>query len=77
MPRAKLPRPDQPLPPAPKRPWGAGSIDQRGNGYAARWRDSDGRQQTQQCATLAEAEACLMQVLIERNNSLMRALAGP
>ncbi len=75
MPRTRIPKPDHPLPPPPDRPWGTGSIDQRGNGYAARWRDAEGKQQTKQCATIAEAETCLMQVLIERHDLLMRMLA--
>lgn len=61
MTRVNLPKPDHPLPPGPDRPWGTGSIDQRGNGYTARWREG-GKQVAQQFATIAEAEQQLAQV---------------
>lgn len=61
MPKSKLPKPDAPLPPAPKRPWGHGSIEVRGRGYLARWREGD-RAKTRLFGTIGEAEEHLTEV---------------
>lgn len=55
MPKSEFPKPDGPLPPAPKRPWGTGSIEVRGRGYMARWREN-GKQRHKLFGTIAEAE---------------------
>jgi hypothetical protein len=67
MPRAKFPKPSHPLPRAPKRPWGTGSVEQRGRGYLARWRDRDGTQHAEMFGDLDSAVAHLDEAMARSN----------
>src|SRR5437762_6576442 len=73
MPRAKCPKPDHPLPRAPKRPWGTGSVEQRGRGYLARWRDRDGTQHTLMFGDLDSAVAHLDEAMARNNTPVRQA----
>lgn len=61
MPKSALPKPSGPLPGPPKRPWGTGSIEVRGRGYMARWREN-GQSKQKLCRTIEEAEQHLQEV---------------